>query len=110
MKIALSAQKHDLYNQLDEHFGRAEVFIIYDTETQRYQELSNAAASASAHGAGVQTVEKLIRNGIEAVVTGSVGPKAQEALDAAGIKVHTTRQHTVALALSEFLEALSVSS
>ncbi len=103
MKIALSAKKHDLYNQLDEHFGRAELFFIYNTETERYTEVSNKRASSAPQGAGIQTVELLIRNEVDTVVTGTVGPKAQKALEAAGITLYTTKQHTVAMALNELL-------
>ena len=38
-------------------------------------------------GAGIQSAETVAKLGAEVVITGSVGPKAYRALQAAGIKV-----------------------
>ena len=40
-----------------------------------------------AQGAGIQTAERVAGAGVDAVLSGYVGPKAFEALQAAGIKV-----------------------
>ena len=38
-------------------------------------------------GAGIETAERMARAGVDVVISGYVGPKAFEALKAAGIKI-----------------------
>ena len=49
--------------------------------------LDNGASQTMAQGAGIETAERMSAAGVEAVLSGYVGPKAFEALKAAGIKV-----------------------
>ncbi|MCG2734662.1 MAG: dinitrogenase iron-molybdenum cofactor biosynthesis protein [Pseudodesulfovibrio aespoeensis] len=49
--------------------------------------VDNGASQALAQGAGIQAAETLANAGVQAVITGSVGPKAFTALSAAGIRI-----------------------
>lgn len=87
MKIVITASSPDLADPIDMHFGRAKFFILADTETDEATAHDNAQNLHAAQGAGIQSAETVARLGAEAVVTGSVGPKAFRALQAAGIKI-----------------------
>lgn len=87
MKIAITSSARTLAEPVDMHFGRARYFILTDTETGRSKAHDNLQNLQAAQGAGVQTAEALAKLGAEAVITGSVGPKAFRALQAAGIRI-----------------------
>ena len=87
MKVAITSSGKTLADPIDMHFGRAKFFILADTETGRAAAHDNAQNLHAAQGAGIQAAETVARLGAETVVTGSVGPKAYKALQAAGIKI-----------------------
>lgn len=83
--IAVSATGATPDAEVDPRFGRAEWFVLFDPEAQRWSCLSNRDAQARAQGAGLAAVERLAKACVVKVVTGSIGPKAARALSAAGI-------------------------
>ena len=87
MKVVITSSAQTLADPIDMHFGRAKFFILVDTETGRATAHDNAQNLHAAQGAGIQSAETVAKLGAEAVVTGSVGPKAYHALQAAGIKI-----------------------
>lgn len=87
MKVVITSSGQTLADPIDMHFGRARFFILADTETGRATAHDNAQNLHAAQGAGIQSAETVARLGAETVVTGSVGPKAYHALQAAGIKI-----------------------
>jgi len=87
MTVAISATERTWTDMLDERFGRARGFVLVDAEHESIRWLDNADNGAAAHGAGTGTVQTLVDAGVECVVTGRVGPKASDALSAAGIPV-----------------------
>ncbi len=87
MKVALTSSAQTLADPIDMHFGRAKFFILADTETGQAAAHDNAQNHQAAQGAGIQSAETVARLGAEVVVTGSVGPKAFRALQAAGIRI-----------------------
>jgi predicted Fe-Mo cluster-binding NifX family protein len=86
MKVAVSATGKDLDSQLDPRFGRAEYFLVVDTVTMEVYAIENTA-SLAAGGAGIQAAQKVAGEGVESVITGSVGPNAMDVLKAAEIPV-----------------------
>jgi predicted DNA-binding protein (UPF0251 family)/predicted Fe-Mo cluster-binding NifX family protein len=86
-KIAVSSEGSDLDGPVDPRFGRAAGFIIVDPDTMTSEYVDNAASQGMAQGAGIQTAELMTRHGVGVVLTGYVGPKAFQALSAAGIKI-----------------------
>jgi predicted Fe-Mo cluster-binding NifX family protein len=94
VKIAVTAKGGSLNAPMDERFGRCEYFVIVDSETMAFNAVYNSSAAA-AGGAGPSTAREIVKYGAEILITGSVGPNAQQALDAAGIKVVTATQGTV---------------
>lgn len=86
-KIAVSSEGPDLDGPVDPRFGRAAGFVIIDPDTMTSEYVDNAASQGMAQGAGIQTAELMTRHGVGVVLTGYVGPKAFQALAAAGIKI-----------------------
>ncbi len=91
MKIALTSTSETLADPIDVHFGRTRFFILADTETGEGIAHDNEQNLNAAQGAGIQSGETVARLGAEAVITGSVGPKAFRTLQAAGIKIYLVK-------------------
>lgn len=103
MKIAVSSTGPSLQDQLDPRFGRAAGFVIVDLETGTSQYLDNGRGQLLGHGAGIQAAETIARAGAKVLLTGQVGPKAFQALSAAGINiVQNMEGMTVGQAVAEF--------
>jgi len=88
MKVAITSTGEKLDDKLDLRFGRAQCFIIMDTETGEYEVFNNEQNLNAAQGAGIQAGKIVIDAGAEAVITGHVGPKAYRTLQAAQIIVY----------------------
>ena len=49
--------------------------------------IDNGASQTMSMGAGIETAERMASAGVDVVISGYVGPKAFEALKAAGIRI-----------------------
>ena len=87
MRIAISSEGPTLDDMVDPRFGRAGGFVLVDPTTMDVEYMDNGAAQTLAHGAGIETAERMSAAGVGVVLSGYVGPKAFEALSAADIKV-----------------------
>jgi predicted Fe-Mo cluster-binding NifX family protein len=87
----------------DGSFGRAPWLIIVDTEQKTVVEaIENSGVNAS-QGAGIAAAQTIADRGAGALLTGRVGPKAQAALDAAGVAIYENVSNcTVGEALEQF--------
>ncbi|MDY6910901.1 MAG: NifB/NifX family molybdenum-iron cluster-binding protein [Chloroflexota bacterium] len=88
MKIAVSATGTNLDAEVDPRFGRCQYLIFVDTDTMEFEAQSNANIAASG-GAGISTAQAVAGQGVEAVLTGNVGPNAHQVLAEVGIQVIT---------------------
>ena len=102
MKSAVTSQGPDLDSGVDPRFGRAQCFVVVDTETGELACHDNSQNLNAVQGAGVQAGQNIAQLGVEAVVTGNVGPKAFAVLQAAGISVHIGASGTVRDAVEEY--------
>ncbi len=102
MKIVVTSQGPDLTSQVDPRFGRAKNFIVVDTDSEEFAVHDNTQNLNAAQGAGIQAGRTVADLGVEAVLTGNVGPKAFAALQAAGIKIHLGASGTVKEAVEKF--------
>jgi len=101
MRVAITSQGPDFASQVDPRFGRARYLIVIDAETEEFQSLDNSGNLNATQGAGIQTVKAVVKEGVDVVMTGHVGPKAKDALETAGVKVLIGISGTVADALKE---------
>jgi predicted Fe-Mo cluster-binding NifX family protein len=82
MKVAICA-KNDLglSSEVDDRFGRAEFYVIFDTEKAETIVLENSAKNEAA-GAGGKAVSLLHKQGVDTLVVPELGPKALKAANA----------------------------
>ena len=111
LKIAISALSNDLDAGVDQRFGRARWLIIYDTDTGQYETIDNSDNSNAPQGAGIKTADTVVKKGCQAVITGHLGPKAFNVLQAADLKSYNCQSGTVQEAIEkhkngEFTEIL----
>lgn len=85
--IAISSEGPGLTDMVDSRFGRAAGFVVVDLDTMSMRYLENGGSQTMAQGAGIQTAERIADAGVDVLLTGVVGPKAFQALDAAGIRI-----------------------
>jgi len=103
MKLAITSQGVEPNASIDPRFGRARFFWIVDTETKEQTVVDNAAGVNAVQGAGPQAAQTLARLGVQAVLTGHVGPKALGALQASHIQVYAVNGGTMEQATQDFL-------
>jgi predicted Fe-Mo cluster-binding NifX family protein len=110
MKIAVTSMGRDLDAEASPKFGRCPMFLMVDTDTLQYDVIPNPAINAPG-GAGVQAAELVAGSGVEAIITGELGPKALKVIQAAELPVYVFKSGTVRRAVEDFksgkLELLS---
>lgn len=101
--IAVTSEGPALTDMVDPRFGRAAGFVIVDMKSGAHSYVDNGGSQAMAQGAGIQAAENVARAGAGAVLSGFVGPKAFQALAAAGITVvQNVEDMTVAQAVEKY--------
>lgn len=94
MMIAVTAQGMGPDAAVDPRFGRCQYIVFFDPATGDYSGQENPSQH-QAGGAGVNAAQFVVRNGAKALITGNVGPRASQALAAAGIDVYAGASGTV---------------
>lgn len=102
MKVLITAQGPELTSAVDPRFGRAQYFIVYDTESGQFTAHSNQENQNAMQGAGIQAGRRVSGLGAQALITGHVGPNAYSTLQAGNITVYTVESGTVAEAINAF--------
>ena len=102
MKIAITAQGREPDSQIDLRFGRAKFLIVADTNTDGFKIQDNTVNLNAAQGAGIQTGQNIANLGVDAVITGNVGPNAFRTLRAAKVKIFLAEKQTVQEAMDSF--------
>ena len=87
MKIALTATGKEIFSDIDPRFGRAQLFLIVDSDTMRVKVVENKQNFDLPQGAGIQAAQTIASHKIDVLITGNCGPKAFKVLEAAGIKL-----------------------
>ena len=86
MKICITSQGDNLDAQVDPRFGRAQYFIIADSDTLEFEAIENPNVHGTG-GVGVQSGQLMAKKDVKAVLTGNVGPNAFQTLEAAEIDI-----------------------
>jgi predicted Fe-Mo cluster-binding NifX family protein len=88
MKICITSTGSSLDSEMDPRFGRCQYFLFIDPETMAFEAVENPNIGA-AGGAGIQSAQLVANKGVEALITGQLGPNAYTTLQAAKIKILT---------------------
>jgi len=104
MKIAVSANQPNLEGDLDPRFGRCNFFIIIDPDTMEFEAIENPHTKAMG-GVGPDTAYLIMQQDVQAVITGSIGMNAHQALQGAGIQMFTGARGSVRDAISAYKSA-----
>ena len=95
MKVAVSARGSTPDSDIDERMGRAYWLMIYETDNNSWQAINNDASRNAMNGAGQQTASLLLGLGVDAVLTGEIGPRAFRILSQAGVDIYLGAAGTV---------------
>lgn len=101
MKIAVTATGTGLDAPASPIFGRSQYMALVETGTMECESLANPAISAPG-GAGIQAAQFLAGHGVQALVTGNIGPNAFQVFNAANIPVYLFNGSTVREAVQAF--------
>lgn len=102
MKIAVTSEGKDLSSSVDSRFGRAKYFVVFDTDSAELFAADNKQNLSAPQGAGIQAARTIVELGVEAVISGHVGPKAFAALRAGNVLVYTGAEGTVNNTITKF--------
>ncbi len=80
MKAAIASVGESTESKMDQRFGRAPFFIVYDTGEGSREVLSNPYASMM-EGAGVAAARLLAGKGVGMVISGDFGQKVKTYFD-----------------------------
>ena len=99
MKIAISSKGKTLDSQVDDRFGRAPYFIVFDIETMDFRVIENEFTDAIT---GIYAAKSVIDAGATAVLTGNCDSTTTTTLKACAIRLYTDISGTVAEAVELF--------
>src|SRR4030042_1063631 len=88
MKICVTSTGPGLDSEMDPRFGRCQYFLFVDLETRGCEAVENPNIGASG-GAGIQSAQLVANRGVEALITGQVGPNAYTTLQAGKVRIIT---------------------
>lgn len=89
MKVAIPVESETTNPRVCISFGRAPYYLIYNTENDSQEFVSNSAATSQG-GAGIRAAQALLDEGIEAVITPRCGENAATVLNGGGVKMYRT--------------------
>ena len=102
MKYLVTASADCETAPIDEFFGRAPWFMVFDDEIKTWSAHVNEAGNAT-QGAGIMAATNAVNLGVSVVISGAMGPKALQILEPAGVEIFSAKNMTVAEALVYYL-------
>jgi predicted Fe-Mo cluster-binding NifX family protein len=99
--IAISSTGNTLDSEVNPNFGKAEWFIVVNTETMEFEAIEGVGQNLES-GAGKAAAELIIGTGVGGVLTGEIGGNAAYMLSEAGIYVFTGASGTVAYVIEQY--------
>ncbi len=95
MKLIIPAENNSLTSPVCSSFGRAPLYVSYDTETGDYEFLNNSVATSSQGGAGIKAAQMLVDHGTGAIIACRCGNNAAQVLKAAHIDMYLAQEGSV---------------
>ena len=103
MKICVTSRGDTLDSQIDPRFGRCNYFLFINSETLEFEAVQNVYSQVGG-GAGIQSGQLMSTKGVNAILTGNVGPNAFQTLNEAGIEIFTGASGTAREAIKDYKE------
>ncbi|MBW1859685.1 MAG: NifB/NifX family molybdenum-iron cluster-binding protein [Deltaproteobacteria bacterium] len=94
MRIAISSTGPSLDSAVDPRFGRCQFFVIVNLDNMDFEAVPNASNTLEG-GAGIQAAKVMVDRGAEIILTGYIGPNAEQVLSTAGLNAITGVSGTV---------------
>ncbi|KYK27176.1 hypothetical protein AYK26_00590 [Euryarchaeota archaeon SM23-78] len=78
MRVVISSTGNSLESEVDVRFGRCPYFVFVELEDKEIKnhEIVENTSSKQAGGAGITAAEFVAKKGVQAVLTGNIGPRA----------------------------------
>jgi predicted Fe-Mo cluster-binding NifX family protein len=103
MKIVISSNGPGLDSTVDPRFGRAAFLLIINSDNgELVESIDNSAGQDAAQGAGIRAAGLVAEKGVQAILTGRLGPKAMAVVEKTNIKVVDDVSGTVRNAIDTF--------
>ncbi len=99
MRVCVPSYRGGLDDYVCEHFGRAETFTIYDTETGKVEILRNR----SEHFGGIGKPPEILKGKADVIVCSGMGARAIALFKNYGISVYMGATGRVRDAIKQFL-------
>jgi len=88
MKILFTTKGNEWSSPMDARFGRMEMMVIYNEESDTLEALPNDETETMEHGAGLQTAKKVLKHSPDVIITGNgAGGKALDILKTSNVKI-----------------------
>ena len=100
-RIAIASDSDDLDGAVFYRFGSSPYFIVHDAKKNEMAVLKNPYA-AQVRGMGIVVAQMLIRQDIDAVIVGGIGPQAFDAFYLAKVKIYGGVTGTVRNAIAKY--------
>lgn len=88
MRICITSTGPNLDSQIDPRFGRCQYFLIVDKDGKLLEAIPNKGVQVM-RGAGITAAQIVTNQGVNAVITGNVGPNAFMVLNQTGVKIYS---------------------
>jgi predicted Fe-Mo cluster-binding NifX family protein len=102
MKVIVSSQGKDLDSKISPVFGRAQWFILVDTDDMSHESYENPSTSQSS-GAGIMAAQFVLKKGPASVLSANVGPNAFEVLQTGSVSCYIAKSGTVKETVEAFM-------
>lgn len=88
MRVLITSRGELLSDTVESYFGRAKYLLIVDDDCDHHCAYENVQNTGLSQGAGIQTASRALTLGAEVIITGQIGPKALQVLQAANIAIY----------------------
>ncbi|MCK4505491.1 MAG: NifB/NifX family molybdenum-iron cluster-binding protein [Candidatus Aegiribacteria sp.] len=102
MKVIVSSQGKDLDSKISPVFGRAQWFILVDTDDMSHESYENPSTSQSS-GAGIMAAQFVLKKDPASVLSANVGPNAFEVLQTGSVSCYIAKSGTVKETVEAFM-------
>lgn len=102
LRVCITSKGRCLTDQFDERFGRCSYLLLVDPVTSELEAIKNPGILVD-HGAGIAAAQRVADIKADAIITGHLGPNAEEVLASNQMKVYLAKGGTAQSVLDDFV-------